>query len=73
LGGCRMSSGRYLPSGTQMELHIRPDQHAPVYVSRAIVQWAENLVLGVRFHDLGEIESATLNRLLYLLPSSRQS
>jgi len=71
LGGCRIQCGRWLPPSTQMELHIRPDRHASVYVSRAIVQWVENVVLGVSFAEVSDIESATLGRLLCLLPILR--
>ena len=68
LGGCRMTSTIPIPSGTPMELHIRPDQHSPVYVSRAIVRWVENSTFGVEFNELPELESATLTRLLWSLP-----
>jgi hypothetical protein len=29
LGGCRLVSAAPVPSGIPIELHIRPDQHAP--------------------------------------------
>jgi hypothetical protein len=69
LGGCRMTSGTLIPPGTVLELHIRPEQHAPVYIPGAVVRWARGSDFGVQFNYLPEIESATLNRLLYLLPS----
>lgn len=37
LGGCRLTSVIYVPSGIPIEIHIRPDQHAPIYVPRAVV------------------------------------
>ncbi|HXV68699.1 MAG TPA: PilZ domain-containing protein [Nitrospira sp.] len=69
LDGCRMISGTQLPPGTVLELHIRPEQHAPVYVPAAVVRWTGDSTFGVQFNDLPEVESATLTRLLYLLPS----
>jgi hypothetical protein len=72
LGGCRIMSGTQVPPGTVLELHIRPDQHAPVYIPGAVVRWAGDSAFGVQFKDLPEIESATLTRLLCLLPSLGQ-
>jgi len=68
LGGCRMTSTSYVPSDTPMELHIRPDQHTPVYVPGAVVRWVGNSAFGVKFNELPELESATLTRLLWSLP-----
>ena len=67
-GGCRMTSTIHVPSGTPMELHIRPDQHAPVYVPGAIVRWVGDSAFGVEFNELPELEAATLTRLLWSLP-----
>ena len=69
LGGCRMTSEVDVPSDTPIELHIRPDQHAPVYVPGAVVRWARDSAFGVEFSLLPELESATLTRLLWSLPS----
>ena len=69
LGGCRMTSATPVPLDTPMELHIRPDQHAPVYVRGAVVRWVGDSVFGVEFNELPELESATLTRLLWSLPS----
>ena len=69
LGGCRMISAIHILIDTPMELHIRPDQHAPVYVPSAVVRWAGEFSFGVEFNKLPELESATLTRLLCLLPS----
>ncbi|MGQ0695465.1 MAG: PilZ domain-containing protein [Nitrospiraceae bacterium] len=68
LGGCRMTSTIPIPSGTPMELHIRPDQHSPVYVPRGIVRWVGDSTFGVEFNEVPELESATLTRLLWSLP-----
>jgi len=68
LGGCRMTSTIPIPSGTPMELHIRPDQHSPVYVPRAIVRWVGDSTFGVEFAEVPDLESATLTRLLWSLP-----
>jgi hypothetical protein len=72
LGGCRMLSGTQVPPGTVLELHIRPEQHAPVYIPGAVVRWAGDSTFGVEFNELPELESATLTRLLCLLPSLGQ-
>jgi len=72
LGGCRIASEAQVPPGTVLELHIRPEQHAPVYIPGAVVRWAGDSAFGVQFNALPEIESATLTRLLYLLPSLEQ-
>ena len=69
LGGCRMISALHIPIDTPIELHIRPDQHSPVYVPSAVVRWVGELSFGVEFNKLPELESATLTRLLCLLPS----
>ena len=72
LDGCRISSATQIPSGTVLELHIRPEQHAPVYIPGAVVRWVGESQFGVQFNELPEIESATLNRLLFLLPALEQ-
>jgi hypothetical protein len=68
LGGCRMTTTIPIPSGTPMELHIRPDQHSPVYVPRAIVRWVGGSIFGIEFDEVPDLESATLTRLLWSLP-----
>jgi hypothetical protein len=57
------------PSGISVEIHIRPDQHAPVYISRAMVCWEKNAHVGLEFEKLSELEVATLTRLLWSLSS----
>ncbi|MBI3355369.1 MAG: PilZ domain-containing protein [Nitrospirae bacterium] len=69
LGGCRITSERLPPPGTRLELHIRPDHHAPVYVPWAVVKWTENVTFGVDFGELPELDASTLKRLLCLLPT----
>jgi PilZ domain len=69
LEGCRLTSSIHIPSNIPIEIHIRPDQHAPVYVSGAVVCWEKDSVYGLSFKELPELESATLTRLLWLLPS----
>ena len=65
--GCRLMSVIQIPPGIPIELHIRPDQHAPVYISRAVVCWEGNSVFGLAFKELPELEAATLTRLLWSL------
>lgn len=69
LEGCRLASAIPIPPNIPIEIHIRPDQHAPVYVSSAVVCWEKDSVFGLAFKELPELESATLTRLLWLLPS----
>jgi PilZ domain len=69
LGGCRITSEQPPPQGTCLELHIRPDHHAPVYVPRAVVKWINKAVFGVEFVELSEPDALTLKRLLCLLPA----
>ena len=69
LGGCRLTSAIHVPPDIPIEIHIRPDQHAPVYVSSAVVRWERDSVFGLEFKDLPALESATLTRLLWSLPS----
>lgn len=69
LEGCRLTSAIHIPSNISIEMHIRPDQHAPVNVSGAVVCWESESVFGLAFKELPELESATLTRLLCLLPS----
>ena len=52
LEGCRLTSAIHVPPDIPIEIHIRPDQHAPVYVSRAVVRWERNSVFGLEFKDL---------------------
>ena len=69
LEGCRLTSAIYLPSGTPIEIHIRPDQHSPVYISSAVVRWERDSVFGLEFKELPELEATTLTRLLWSLSS----
>jgi len=69
LGGCRLMSAIHVPSGIPIELHIRPDQHAPIYVSSAVVCWERDSVFGLAFKELPALEAATLTRLLWSLSS----
>jgi len=69
LGGCRIVSTIHVPSDTPMELHIRPDHHTPIYVPCAVVRWVGDSAFGVEFNELPELESRTLTRLLWSLPS----
>ena len=71
LGGCRLMSTIYVPSGCPIEVHIRPDQHSPIYVPSAVVRWTGESVCGLEFNELPELESATLTRLLWTLRSLR--
>ena len=66
-GGCRLTSAIHVPSDRPIELHIRPDQHSPVYISSAVVRWERDSVFGLEFKELPALESATLTRLLMLL------
>src|SRR5713101_8086344 len=67
LGGCRLTSVIHVPSGIPIEIHIRPDDHSPIYVPSAVVRWAGDSVFGLEFKELPELESATLTRLLWTL------
>jgi hypothetical protein len=69
LGGCRAMSAIHVPSDRPIEIHIRPYQHSPVYISRAVVRWARDSGFGLEFKEIPELESATLTRLLWSLPS----
>ena len=67
LGGCRLMSAFPIPSGCSIELHIRPEQHAPIYAPTAVVRWTRESVFGLEFHELPELETAMLTRLLWTL------
>ena len=67
LGGCRLMSVHHVPSGLPIELNIRPEQHAQIYVPCAVVCWERDSFFGLQFKELPELESATLNRLLWTL------
>ena len=69
LEGCRLTSLIHLPSGTPIEIHIRPNQHSPVYISSAVVRWERDSVFGLEFKELPELEASTLTRLLWSLSS----
>jgi hypothetical protein len=62
-----LMSASHVPSGIPIEIHIRPDQHAPIYVPRAVVRWEGDSVFGLAFKEVPELESATLTRLLWTL------
>ncbi len=67
LGGCRMTSTSPVSSHTSMDLHLRPDHHAPVYVATAVVRWVRDSMFGVEFTGIPDFESGTLTRLLWSL------
>jgi hypothetical protein len=69
LEGCRLASAIHVPPGIPIEIHIRPDQHSPVYISKAVVRWERGAVFGLEFKELPPLEAATLTRLLWLLSS----
>lgn len=70
MGGCRIKCEQAMHAGISMELHVRPEHHAPVYVPYADIRWVEQDKLGVAFSQVAESDSATLVRLLTLLPIS---
>ena len=67
LGGCRLMSGIHIPFGIPIGLHIRLDQHPPIYVPRAVVRWEADCVFGLQFNEVPELELAALTRLLRTL------
>ena len=67
LGGCRLMSDIHVLPGTPLELNIRPDQHAPIYVPRAVIRWERDSHFGLEFNEVPEVELATLTRLLWTL------
>ena len=52
LEGCRLTSAIHIPSNVPIEIHIRPDQHAPVYISGAVVCGERDSVFGLAFRGL---------------------
>ncbi len=72
LGGCRVASTIPMPPDTTIQLQIRPQQVAPIYIPSAIVRWASGYAFGVQFSELPEHESKALTRLLWSLPPSGQ-
>lgn len=72
LGGCRVASTIPMPPDTTIQLQIRPQQVAPIYISSAMVRWANGYTFGVQFSELPEHESKSLTRLLWSLPPSGQ-
>lgn len=72
MGGCRVASTIPMPPDTEIQLQIRPNQVAPIYVPSAIVRWASGYAFGVQFKELPEHESKALTRLLWSLPPSGQ-
>jgi hypothetical protein len=69
LGGCRLMSVIHVPPGTPIDIHIRPDEHSPIYIPSAVVRWIGASAFGVQFKELPKLESATLTRLLWTLRS----
>jgi PilZ domain-containing protein len=69
LEGCRLTSAIHVPAAISVEIHIRPDQHSPVYISSAVVRWERDTVFGLEFKELPELEATTLIRLLWSLSS----
>jgi hypothetical protein len=69
LEGCRLTSAIHVPSDIRIEIHIRPDQHAPVYISSAEIRWERDSAFGLEFKELPPLEAATLTRLLWSLSS----
>ena len=67
LGGCRLMSMHHVPSGHPIEINIRPDHHAQIYIPSAVVCWESNSFYGLQFKELPELELATLTRLLWTL------
>ena len=70
MGGCRIKCGHAMHTGLSIELQVRPEHHAPVYVPYADIRWVEQDKLGVAFSQVSESDAATLVRLLTLLPTS---
>ena len=69
LGGCRMTSTNPIPSGTSMDLRLRPDLDISIHVPHAVVRWVRDSAFGIEFNELPELETRTLTRLLWSLPS----
>jgi len=67
LGGCRVMSPLHLPLKTPLELDIRPDQHASIYVPSAVICWERDSLFGLEFKEIPELQLATLTRLLWTL------
>ena len=72
LGGCRVASTIPMPPDTAIQLQIRPQEAAPIYIPTAIVRWATGYSFGVQFRELPEHESKALTRLLWSLPPKSQ-
>ena len=60
-------SAVHVPPDRPVEIHIRPDQHSPIYVRSAVVRWIGTSAFGVQFNELPELESAMLTRLHWTL------
>jgi PilZ domain len=69
LGGCRLMSAIHVAPGIPIEIHIRPDQHSPIYIPSAVVCWIGGSAFGVQFKELPELETTTLTRLLWTVRS----
>ncbi len=67
LGGCRLMSPLHLPPDTPLELDIRPDHHASIYVPNAVIRWEQDSLFGLEFKEIPELQLATLTRLLWTL------
>lgn len=68
LGGCRLGSPISMEVDTAIHLQIRPEQAAPIYISRAVVRWIRGSVFGVQFQEVAAHETKALTRLLWSLP-----
>src|SRR5215510_6791276 len=66
-GGCRVGSTTYVPPDATIQLQIRPQRKAPIYVPSAVVRWVQGSTFGVQFRELPEQESKTLTHLLWSL------
>ena len=72
MGGCRVASTIPMSPDTTIQLQIRPNQTAPIYVPGAMVRWASGYAFGVQFQELPEHESKTLTHLLGTLSPTKQ-
>lgn len=73
LGGCRLGSPISMAVNTAIHLQIRPQQAAPIYISKAVVRWIRGSAFGVQFQEVAAHETKALTRLLWSLPTSARS
>lgn len=73
LGGCRVGSRIPLTVNAALHLQIRPQQAAPIYVSKAVVRWIRESSFGVQFLELATHETTALTRLISSFSPSSQS